>query len=531
MRYGPQRHSRGSGGGNVSDSNTYSWDGTQWTALPSGATSACGTMVSDRAGDRVLIPGDPVSVWNGSSWGSITPAQGADYSCAWETWDDTLSEGIGYDDAGGMALWSQDGCTYQPVAAPTGLVGLTSNPISKAVVAVSSDGATWQRDGTGHWARKATMGFPTSTGPIVFDPATSKVMTLALAANAGADTYEWDGTSWSEMVGVHAQGPSGNSLELVNDDGRKRVIAITDIATWEWSGTAWSGAVDTPFTSSAALFDSSQNRVVGFDSGPTSGGPPAQWTWSGTAWSRLGETLGSFTLQNYNTAPTFGFDKAIGRAVAGDGTALVTWELNGLVWISAGASVPSDLTTATGLATSTTRRAASSSTHAMITSGSTTGTVMHAVPDVFPGGRVHRQRLLRLGGDDGHEMRRAVPGVQRGGIGRDVLTGACRSARPRSLHTFEPGLRRGSGRRRGVLRLRPRGHVQRRQRLRRSPLRRRSVLPRERMPGMPDLRQSGGPRPMLGHHQPGGDRLLWNGDVRRQRPLHGEGRAAVPDRI
>ena len=89
------------------------------------------------------------------------------------------------------------------------------------------------------------------------------------------DTWEWDGTSWTQHV--LATHPSARGrFAMVFDDVRGKVVLFGGSNgssrlqdTWEWDGSSWvdvtpSGAKPTARTCRAAAFDSSRGVMVIF---------------------------------------------------------------------------------------------------------------------------------------------------------------------------------------------------------------------------------------------------------------------------
>lgn len=116
------------------------------------------------------------------------------------------------------------------------------------------------------------------------------------------DTWEWDGESWTQMDDT---GPSARfAFAVASDTTRNRVVlfgganfvlggpqALGD--TWEWDGTAWTQQDETgPFARSGhhMTFDSGRGRTVLFGGVPIDGnGQSDTWEWNGTTWVRVSE--------------------------------------------------------------------------------------------------------------------------------------------------------------------------------------------------------------------------------------------------
>src|SRR5262249_16934915 len=112
-------------------------------------------------------------------------------------------------------------------------------------------GDTWEWDGA-NWTRRVPAQSPSARrfAALSFDRVRGRTVLfggLNAIATALGDTWEWDGTDWSPGGGAHAP-PARCQHALVYDSARGRIVlfggfrssspqALQD--TWEWDGTDW----------------------------------------------------------------------------------------------------------------------------------------------------------------------------------------------------------------------------------------------------------------------------------------------------
>jgi hypothetical protein len=171
-----------------------------------------------------------------------------------------------------------------------------------------------------------------------------------------SDTWEWDGTAWSQVCGQGTEcsgGPSARCDHAMAYDSRRGKVVMfggalscdgEDLAqpnaeTWEWDGNRWNmvcggltGCSGPSARSGHGLvFDSSRGRVI-LAGGSGDSGPAADtWAWDGTAWTReCGPGTGC-------QAPDLGhvelaYVPARDRVVLRSGEYPQTWEWDGSAW-------------------------------------------------------------------------------------------------------------------------------------------------------------------------------------------------------
>ena len=116
-------------------------------------------------------------------------------------------------------------------------------------------GDTWSWNGT-TWASVATTGpAPRTRHAIAYDAARDRIVLFGgytgvsiSGTTLGGDTWEWDGTTWTQMTTTVAPSPRAGAT-LTYDPLRQRVVLFggTDYPLssgtfddwWEWDGTTW----------------------------------------------------------------------------------------------------------------------------------------------------------------------------------------------------------------------------------------------------------------------------------------------------
>lgn len=389
------------------------WDGRTWSSRLEWRTPFSlfsPRLAWDAAGARLLIYGLRFENWayvpgtwvlDGGAWRPIDgPQPSARYGQAIlvDTVRRRLLMYAGSPDMGYHGLddlWEFDGSAWQPVVLP-------DRPPARAWCHLAFDAARdrlvlfggvanhstyladhWELD-AGGW--KQVLGSPgpppRAAGAMAFDPGRRRTVLFGgrdFFRDFG-DTWEWDGTVWTQVRGQSpprqsfpalAFDPEADALVLLEgtvqqtnvghgalwsyDGTWRRVVAPTWPAgrtgkpfmatdrtrgrvvlfggsgypgtTWEWDGRRWLGTPAPPFPmyEVGLVHDTSRARMVAILIQAYA--PGTTWEWDGRSWT-----------QNTNAPVTFNlgpvaYDERRGRTVvlAPDG---VTWEYDGSVWSS-----------------------------------------------------------------------------------------------------------------------------------------------------------------------------------------------------
>jgi hypothetical protein len=210
---------------------------------------------------------------------------------------------------------------------------------------------TWLWTGT-TWNQIFPTTSPSSRadGAITYDSGTSQLILFGGAdTQAHVDlneTWEWTGTTWSQLHPVHSPPARSETLlaydaatsQLVLFGGENGIANFDD--TWVWTGADW--IRQTPSTSPAARF----GATMGYDPSTSQlllfGGVDPRtntllgqtWEWTGTTWNQLSPPTSpparQFSSLTYDSSTNqfvlFGGDN-------GNGTDMTdTWEWTGTTW-------------------------------------------------------------------------------------------------------------------------------------------------------------------------------------------------------
>jgi hypothetical protein len=208
---------------------------------------------------------------------------------------------------------------------------------------------TWEWDGTS-WTHRA----PANTPPartlhaLAYDLARGRSVLFGGAGSSPnfllADTWEWDGANWTQRFPLQSP-PARFAHALASDTIRNRTVLFGGVGfnleladTWEWDGTSWThlAPANTPPSRShhALAFDLLRARTVLFG-GETNGSNPLAdtWEWDGANWLHLTPAQNPPARFSH----TLAFDVLRGQTVLFGGNingALLadTWEWDGTNW-------------------------------------------------------------------------------------------------------------------------------------------------------------------------------------------------------
>lgn len=208
---------------------------------------------------------------------------------------------------------------------------------------------TWEYDGTTWSQRAPTVSPPARTGhAMAYDAARRRVVlfggvVVGDLADYPADTWEYDGTTWSQRM--PAASPSGRRGHLVAcDAARARVVLFggfddssTFNDTWEYDGTSWSptSAIGpTTSSDSSIAYDSARRLIVLFKGG----NPGVTWLYDGSVWRAT--TTATSPPGGYPDSFALAYDAVRAQVVLFSGIETVgrdhsaTWEYDGVDWIA-----------------------------------------------------------------------------------------------------------------------------------------------------------------------------------------------------
>ncbi|MEM7200996.1 MAG: kelch repeat-containing protein [Planctomycetota bacterium] len=258
----------------------WTWDGTNWThhpptlrVLPSVSEA---TMTDHEATQRVLHvggwyfdiglrpdPSDRNHVWDGFAWTEVSagPSARGNHTATYDRDRQRVVLFGGSDRWNSFGdTWEWDGVGWREVTAP--------GPSARSRAAMAYDAA-----------RRQTVLFGG------YDP-TALSYYYGYPAYAGArmaDTWVWDGASWTELTPATSP-PRSSAHTMAYDAARRRVVLHDpDSGTWEWDGVDWRQRITTGPTYGNMVYDSGAGRIV-YHEGHYGG---QTWTWDGASWTSL----------------------------------------------------------------------------------------------------------------------------------------------------------------------------------------------------------------------------------------------------
>ncbi len=384
--------------GQAPQDETWEWDGNAWKrvcadaacAHPPARAFAAGyfdfersrfVVFGGKANDGTLL-GDTWE-WDGARWTqqcTAAPCNVTKPSARFGhamAFDAAVHAGVLFSGESADVTLEKDTWHWNGVAWKNACTGVCSGDIPRAqsghamaydaarqrVVMVSADtfGETWEWSGTA-WARRKPVRPGVRDGhALAFDSSRGRVVLFgglqaASAAFVLHDTWEWDGSRWSEAcvdaacMNVRPQARSAHALAF--DAARKTSllfggtsgnnVALGD--TWQWNGAHWTQACTQPPCvqlqpparfAHALAYDSARNVIVLF--GGQQGGTlfDDTWEWDGARWFPKKVPDGTIT-PSARSRHAMAFDAKRGKTVlfGGVGNAELsdTWEWDGTTW-------------------------------------------------------------------------------------------------------------------------------------------------------------------------------------------------------
>lgn len=264
--------------------DTWAWDGNDWsqqTVTQAPPPDAAG-MVYDPAGQRVLL------------FTGVAHRLFAD-----EVWAFRLGNWQPVTLAGNPLRRFGASFTYDSTRRRIVMFGGSST----ATASVLND--LWEWDGDDGWVerRPTTSPPPRYVHAMVEDPARGRIVLFGGigATGALADTWEWDGTNWTQAAVTTGPSPRG-LYSMSYDPVRGRTVLFgggdwTQVFgdTWEWDGARWTPLSVTTSPSAreggAMAFDPVRGETILFGGlpGARCAVPPVadMWSWNGRTWRAL----------------------------------------------------------------------------------------------------------------------------------------------------------------------------------------------------------------------------------------------------
>ena len=302
-------------GGFGANGDTWQWDGTTWTSQPStlGTVNFPELAYDVRRQRVVLYSGGAINEWDGATWtavpSAVVPVARNQLAIAYDT---ARGEVVlfGGRDAGGSTegrtwvwngtIWAERTALAAPPRRTNHVMAFDSR--RGVVVAFGGYDETFQlRDTTLEWdgatwserVMATAVPVPRFDAAMGFDEVRGVMVLFGGADEFGqayGDTWEYDGTSWTERADVLGPGPRSDT-GLVWDAARRELVMFggdsASADTWTYDG-AWTQ--HSPATSPAAssgqrlAWDARHEQVVMYGAEAR-----ATWIWDGTTWTRYAD--------------------------------------------------------------------------------------------------------------------------------------------------------------------------------------------------------------------------------------------------
>jgi uncharacterized protein (TIGR03382 family) len=324
-------------GSTVYLSDTWRFDGTNWTALspaaspPARSRHVMGALTINSAERLFLFGGVGASgatftdtwEWTGTTWvqltPTVTPAPGGGsalshgYVMASEPFQSKL---VMFGHTSDDQLWEFDGQAWvgrRPATRPAARNMPAVAVLGSRVVVFGGNigggpGGVTLRDETWEWDGAAWTQRTPSTRPWARDSASAVTLQGKVVLHAGryttgtsstsslSDTWEWDGTTWTELAATPASrafGVRGYAVVRVGDDlllvGGSSLPYEAVAPTWRYRNGAWQRLA--PPASPPERVNHAMavlgNSVVLFGGRTASSSPlDDTWVWDGSSWSQ-----------------------------------------------------------------------------------------------------------------------------------------------------------------------------------------------------------------------------------------------------
>jgi len=340
-------------GGWGSDETVWEWDGASWVhrvpADPEGdgnpVPRAGSALVWDESRVKIMVYGgepsdesggqlDDAWAWDGTSWARVAEAAQGRSRPAARAWHGlardtarhrTILFGGDLKGGGNDGTWELDAAGWQrrdggsaPAGPPTLAEHAMAGDEARAKVVLFGGGRpgttdvsrdTWEWDGA-MW-EKRTPADPEGDGDpaaraehvLAWQPVRARTVLFgARSTTHGAETWEWDGSSWAlrtpEDPGGDGNPAARRDASMAFDEARGmallfggRMASTVFDDTWLWDGAGWARRTVSrrpgALYGHATAFDRARDRVVLFGGQEASSDPASDsaWEWNGSAWS------------------------------------------------------------------------------------------------------------------------------------------------------------------------------------------------------------------------------------------------------
>jgi hypothetical protein len=314
------------GGGFTNAQDLWEWDGTGWVDRTPAGLKPEGryrhALVDDPTGNRLLLFGGTsfqlhadLWSWSGTAWTELSPSVAR------------------------PSTRFRHALAYDPLRERTVLFGGQGQSVLQD---------TWEWDGH-HWTAKPPDGgaqpSPRAQFAMAYAPVRSRVVLFGGETLSGrnGETWEWDGTAWSDRTDAGARPPARFAHAMAYDTARDRLVLFGGYGTvrlgdtWEWNGTDWvertpdGGLSPSARSEHAMAYDRLRGRTVLFGGYDTSAKGDT-WEWDGTGWAN--KTPDGGTSPSIRFEHGLVWDEGLQRVVLfGHNSALQdAWSWDGTQW-------------------------------------------------------------------------------------------------------------------------------------------------------------------------------------------------------
>lgn len=218
---------------------------------------------------------------------------------------------------------------------------------------------TWIWNGN-HWIQRYPQNHPSArwTAGMAYDENRQRMVLFGgvtdIYGSGLGDTWEWDGTDWTQIITSHQPSPRGVHGQIAYDPVRQRVILFGGGTlpghplysdTWEFDGEDWllaSNSGPSPRVAGAMCFDATAGETILFGGGNWNPYCNDTWAWNDTTWTQRFPSQDPPSRQSAQMI----YDTVRGRGVifGGDQGAILgdTWEWDGTIWEQMYVPGPSD---------------------------------------------------------------------------------------------------------------------------------------------------------------------------------------------
>ena len=280
-----------------SGGSVVSWNGSGWSSVASGTTSALNGAWGNGASNEWAVGGAGTIVhWNGSAWSGVTSGTTATLTGIWgSAANDVWAVGQG----GAIVHWN--GSAWSVVSSgTTNALAAVWGSASNDVWAVGAAGTTLHWNGSA-WSPVASG--TTSAFASVWGSASNDVW----AVGGGGTVFHWNGSAWWS-----ATSGTANNLQGVWGTGVGNAWAVGAGGTiLHWDGSSWSTKISwSPSLSkwSVAASPTTNSLRAVWGSGPADGWAAGDsgtiLHWNGTAWATVtsGTTAALYAISGSGSA-------------------------------------------------------------------------------------------------------------------------------------------------------------------------------------------------------------------------------------